>query len=116
MSEQTSTLPPPPAAGAGVVGAGAVEAAELAGALALAVVATDGVAAEFDGEASSAAVAVAGSTVVGAIAAFDFVAGLHAAQANATTVIAAAGDSARTCMAAPCSDDLTAGSLPPNRG
>src|SRR6185437_6197254 len=109
MSEQTLMVAPPPAAGAG-----AVEVAELAAVLALAtalveadwLVATDGLAAEFVG--SSTAVAVAGSTVVGVVAAFDFVAGLHAAYDNPTTPtasVAAAVDSTLTCMAAPCSDD-----------
>jgi hypothetical protein len=108
-------VPPPPAAGAVVVGAGAVETAGLAAVLALATAgalgATDWLAAEAlgddVGEASSAAVAVAGSTVVGVIAAFDFVAGLHAANDNPTTPttrMPAAADNARTCMAAPCSN------------
>lgn len=39
------------------------------------------------------------------VAAFDFVDGLHAADANATIAMAAAVDSTRTCMAAPRSDD-----------
>ena len=98
--------PPPPPAGAGVVAAG-----ELGAVLATAdaLVAAGWLAADAlgdaVGEASSAAVAVAGSTVVGVVAAFDFVAGLQAAEANATTTMAAAVASGRTCMAAPCSHD-----------
>jgi hypothetical protein len=122
-SEHTSTVEPPPAAGFGVA-AGELElvaglALETGGAVD-AVDAVDALAADAlgddVGEAGSACVSVAGSTVAAGDA-VDFVAGLHADNDNATaptTMMAAAVDSARTCMAAPCSDDCATGS-PPHR-
>jgi hypothetical protein len=116
MSEQTSMVAPP-AAGADVVAAG-----ELATGLALATtgaldaagwLVTDALG-DAVGVASSAAVAVAGSTVAVVGAALDFVVGLHAAEDNATTTMAAAADSDRTCMAAPWST-LRRRALPPFR-
>jgi hypothetical protein len=114
MSEQTSTVPPP-AAGAGVVAAGELAAVlALAGALDAADWLVTDALGDAVGVASSAAVAVAGSTVPVVGAALDFVVGLHAAEDNATTTMAAAADSDRTCMAAPWST-LRRRALPPCR-
>jgi len=52
-----------------------------------------------------AAVAAAAVGVAAVAAAFDFVAGLHAVEHNATTATAAAAESARTFIAAPCFKD-----------
>jgi hypothetical protein len=117
MSEQTSMVAPP-AAGAGVVAAGEL-AAVLALATAGALDATGWLAADAlgdaVGDAASAWVSVAIAACVGVLdVAFDFVAGLHAADDNATTTMTAAVDSARTCMAAPCLDGRRR-ALPPNR-
>ncbi|HEY5453949.1 MAG TPA: hypothetical protein VIJ96_00615 [Acidothermaceae bacterium] len=115
------TVPPPPAAGAAVVAAD-----ELAAGLTLAADATNWLAAEADGDAGvveasgdSMTVEVAAPAVAAAVVAevFDFVAGFHAAEANATTpttTMAVAVDSARTCMAAPCSDAARR-AFPPHR-
>lgn len=106
-----------------MVGAGAVDAAELAAVLALAtgaaLVATGvlGAAGELDVSGDSTTVDVAAPAVAAeeeVVAAVDFVDGLHAAEPNATIARAAAVDSARTCMAAPCSDAQRR-VLPPNR-
>src|SRR5450755_4708542 len=83
MSPHTSTVPPPDA-GVGLAVAAAVAAV------------------------AAAAVAVAVCGVAAVAAAFDFVAGLHAAEDNATTTTAVATDSARTCIAAPWSRTVTA--------
>ena len=105
MSPQTSTVPPPDA-GVGVL------AVVLAVGTSDALEPTDWLPAEVAGDAAAAAVAVAvavevcDAAAVGA--AFDFVAGLHAAEDNATTTTATAADSARTCIAAPCSGSVPA--------
>ncbi|HEY0871732.1 MAG TPA: hypothetical protein VGD55_15135 [Acidothermaceae bacterium] len=96
-SPQTSTVPPPDAGG------GVTVAAALAGP-ADALEPTDGLAVELVGDVGdvgAAAVAVAGTPVPTAVA-FAFVAGLHAVEHNATTATAAAAESARTFIAAPC--------------
>jgi hypothetical protein len=104
MSEQTSIVPPPPAAGAGVVAAGlaVVVADATTGALAAADVLAVAVGLSVElVESVCVSVATVAVCDVLAVVAFDFVAGLHAAEDNATTTMAAAAERDRTCMAAP---------------
>ncbi len=104
----------PPAAGAGADGdvAGVLAAAlVLAGALDV----VGWLAVDVAGDAASAWVSVATGTWVGVVdEAFDFVVGLHAAVDKATTTMAAAADTALTCMAAPWSTPRRR-ALPPRR-
>src|SRR5450631_870362 len=101
MSEQASMVAPP-AAGAGADGdVAGVPAVALA--LAGALDAVGWLEVVVAGDAASAWVSVATGTWVGVEDAFDFVVGLHAAVDKATTTMAAAADTALTCMAAPWS-------------
>ena len=101
MSEQASMVAPPAAGGGADADVAGVLAAVLA--LADALDAVEWLAVEFAGDASSACVSVATGACVGVDVAFDFVAGLHAANDNARATTAAAVGMARICMAAPCS-------------
>ena len=92
----------PPPAGPGAEDVAGVLAAALL--LADALDAVEGLAVVAAGDAASAWVSVATGTCVGVVdVAFDFVVGLHAAVDKATTTMAAAADTALTCMAAPLS-------------
>ena len=116
MSEQ-ALMVGPPAAGAGADGGDVDAAGVLTVGLTLAgeLDAVGWLAVDAAGDAASAWVSVATGTCVGAVdEAFDFVVGLHAAVDKATTTMAAAADTALTCMAAPWSTPRRR-ALPPRR-